>query len=287
MAQGEQLVYDTPAGDWVNLSRQDLEWYPLALMGRDMPPVILHNDPVPSGHGEVLRGVRLGPRDLALVGTLVGESVTQIRARRRALVTGFRPTAGLGTFRVSTPDGVERFIPAVFTDGLPGDDWDRGGVRFQRLALKFYCPHPHWRSNAERVYFYSAGNTSSFFPILPVRLGDSQVFAEKDIHVDGDEATWPVWTVNGPGEDLKVENLTTGKWFTISTTLIAGQYVTVDTTELRKTVRNHAGANLYPVLSGELFPLEPGDNTIRVTLGDTANPGSSVEMSYEPRWLSV
>ena len=62
---------------------------------------------------------------------------------------------------------------------------------------------------------------------------------------------------------LRIDNLTTGKYFIYNAAIAAGHWVAIDTDLL--TVVNDAGANMLANFSGDFFTLAPGNNSIKWT----------------------
>ena len=118
-------------------------------------------------------------------------------------------------------------------------------------------------------------------------LGASDVFAQATITNNGDVDAWPVVTVEGPGTDLEVENLTTGLRWHLTGDVAAGSTLTVDTRPGHKSARLD-GVNVFGRLSDDsvLWPLVPGPN--RVSIGFAGGTAvSSVVFAWRNRWLSA
>lgn len=62
---------------------------------------------------------------------------------------------------------------------------------------------------------------------------------------------------------LRIDNLTTGKYFIYNAAITAGHWIEIDTDLL--TVVDDTGANKIASMSGDFFTLAPGNNTIKWT----------------------
>ena len=118
-------------------------------------------------------------------------------------------------------------------------------------------------------------------------LGSSDVFAAATITNTGDVDAWPIITTVGPGTDLEVENLTTGRSWHLTGSVAAGATLVVDHRPGHKSARLD-GVNVFGRLSdeSELWPLVPGANRIAIGFA-SGTAASSVEFTWRNRWLSA
>lgn len=137
------------------------------------------------------------------------------------------------------------------------------------------------QSPSVRVYTGEAPPT----PFFPVVLSDSTIQGAHVLEVHGDAEVWPTWTINGPGEDLLIQNDVTGERIFISGEF--GEQVTVVTRPQEQDVfsmsSDRGGLWDRVSLDSTLFPLHPGENRIRMSMVN-AKPSSAVTLSYRERY---
>ena len=263
--------------------------------GRFMPPVSFIEDEVPEQPGSRLRVVRIGPREVAVPVWFRGTSASDLRAELRRWLGRLNPSKGTGRLRNTAPDGVVRDLYCVYAGGMElVEDDDTAGVVWQKAMVIFRGHDPYWYDSASTVATYTIGvSPATFFPIFPMRLSSSDVFADATINNTGDVEAWPVVTITGPGSDPVLRNLTTGEVTQFSgLTLAGGEMLTIDTRPNNavfpagKTVKKGDGTNLFPYLTdaSSLWPLAEGSNSVRLELS-SATSSSSVTLSYQRRFL--
>lgn len=258
--------------------------------GRFMPPPRRVDEVVPLQAGGRLRDVRHDVRDVRLKLHLDAASDTALRTSLRALLAALDPVRGDGRLRVTAPGGDQRELYCRYVGGL--EMAEQGGqtatATLQQAPLILRAVDPYWYDTATATATYTTGTPATFFPIFPIRLSSSEVFADATVTNDGDVEAWPTWTITGPGSGLVLRNLTTGKLLSLTQTLAAGDTVTIDTRPGVKTVVLDDGTNLFGNLSAtsSLWALQAGDNSLRVELA-SATADSQVIVSYRRRYLSA
>lgn len=257
--------------------------------GRFAPPSRRQEETLPGQPGGALREVLHDIREFVLPVHIHGSTATELRTTLRDLALAMDPVRGDGAIRVTAPGGDQREITCRVAAGLDLDEvlGDTATPTDQIATVVFRAVDPYWSATSDTVIDYEFESTTvSFFPIFPIRLASSEVFADDTVTVTGDVQSWPVWVITGPGSTINVKNLTTGKATTLSTTALeAGEYVTIDTRPGAKTVTRQDGTSLFSDLSGSLWPLLRGPNAVRVEMGG-AGTGSAVSLRYRPRYLT-
>lgn len=251
-------------------------------------PITLVTDPVANG-GERIRHQRSEPRRLTWPLNIHGENtageVTHERflSRYRTLMRAFTLTKykGAGLLTVDRPSGERRCIEAFYEDGFggePGENWI-----FANPTLTLFCPDGYWRDTEARTVRreHVTGGGSPYLDPFPT-VSESRVLGATAIDYDGEVPSWPSWRFTGPGTKFTARNDTTGRGFTITHTLLAGEQITVEVTPDRAMVRGPAGQNLADKVDfpgAEFWALLPGRNDVTFTI-DNAADGSAVELSY-------
>lgn len=261
--------------------------------GRFMSPIRRQADIVPFQPGTRLRSSVHGESEVSLGVYFPGIDAVALRANVREWVNRFDPTRGPGLLRVTGPAGDIRELSCSYQDGLslvepPGRDRRRNQV----TVLTLVAHDPYWAAPAATVLSWQTGVARSFFPIFPLHLGSSQVFARSLIDPTSDVATFPVWTISGPGRIIALKNLTTGKTLAWSGTLGFGEQLTIDTrpgnqSAAPKSVFLQDATNQYGLLTvRDMWPLIPGSNDVAIEMTG-ATGDSIVTLSYQSRYLSA
>lgn len=266
-------------------------WVEYDVEGVFGPPVAVEEEPVPGQPGTRFRDIRHEPREFVLPLYLYNDAPdpSPLHSQIRALVVAMDSTRGEGQLRVVTPLGDQREIRCRAVAGLDVKQ-SRGegsSPRHQRLAVMFRAFDPYWYATSDVLSpEYITGAQATFFPILPVRLSSSEVFADIQVDNTGDLECWPVWYITGPGTSVTVRNLSTGKYLTTTFVLAVGEIATIDTRPGHKTVVRSDGLNLFGYIVGSLWPLRRGSNALRVEMG-AATAASKVQLSYRFRYLTA
>lgn len=258
--------------------------------GAFMPPVAFVEDLVPNQAGSRLRAVRIRPREVDLPIYCEAADEATLRTTLRSILGWFDPQRGDGTFRVQAPGGDVRQLVCRYAGGLEMvESGQQGGVTWQQFVLILRAVDPYWYApNAISKTYLLATATTSFFPIFPLRLSGSTVFADDSVVNGGDVEAWPVWTVVGPGSSIYLRNLTTGQFINVNTTLATGEILTVDTRPGKKSIKKSDGTNLFGSMSSDsaMWSFARGTTAIRVEMA-SSTVDSSVSYSYFPRYLGV
>lgn len=260
--------------------------------GRFSPPVRFEEELLPGASGGRLWGVHHEPRDFVLPLWIEGSSEADLRTQVRTLVSALNPLRGDGRIVVTTPVGDQREIVCRAASGLEMSErlGDTSGPQVQRAAVVFRAWDPYWRDVSDTVSgpWLVDENPGSFFPIFPIRLAASEIFAAVTVENPGDVEAWPVWTITGPGDDLGLLNLTTDKTLRLEYSIAADEVVTIDTRPDHRTITSNVAGNIYTSLVGAqvLWPLARGSNSIRVELGG-ATEDTVVQMSRRHYYLAV
>lgn len=220
-----------------------------------------------------------------------GDSELQIHQRIESLPRWLNPIKGDSYLKVTRPDGASRRLKCRGTIQVAESQDARFPQQGQMVVATLTCPEPYWEDADAQDATYAIDvspltwfNSPTWFPFY---LSGSTVLDSPIIENDGDIDTYPVWTINGPGSDPVLRNLTTGKLLSLDLDIAAGRQVIIDTSAGVKSITDGLGTNLYGQRVGEssLWPLVPGVQTLQVELNG-ASSASSVELTYRRRWMS-
>ena len=257
--------------------------------GLDMPAYAFSQDESPGIDGYAIRQVRAQGKEIALpIAFWADDSRAAYLARRRSLIRSLNPKRGLGTLTVTQSDGTARTIAACYSAGLEGDEsLDAAGRTWCMGVLTFDCPSPFWLG-AEATTEWRAAVSGTFFPILPLVVGNSQVLGAVTVDNDGDDDAFPVWTITGPATAISLTNVTTGESLVLAHTITVGDTVVIDTRERQQTALLNGVTNLWGDITdaSTMWALQPGTNDLTLTVtGSTSN--TRVRMTYQPRYLAA
>jgi hypothetical protein len=191
-----------------------------------------------------------------------------------------------GYIQIQRPDGSVRQIVVYTTSGLNTPD-TVGIHNYTVYAFTLQTPDPFWQDLVPQSISYGMPNALGIMPLLPVGL-TSQVLGTNTIVNNGLASAWPTWTVVGPGIPT-VRNITTGRQWSLNTSIPVGNVVQVTTKPgTQMAVNTTTSTNIWDqlVLSSlrDLWPLVSGTNQISITMtGSGAN--SSISLTWYNRWL--
>lgn len=252
--------------------------------GRFMPPVSFIEEDVPYQSGSRLRQVKVKAREVDLPIEITGINEIEIRNKLRNFLRIFNPTKGDGILKATTSDGIQRELKCRYSGGL---EISESGMTWERFVLVLKAFDPYWYDTATNVQTFTTGQPATFFPMFPLRLSSSSVFADISIDNTGDVETWPEWIITGPGEYVVLRNLTTGEFTELETSIGIGETITIETKpgKAGKSVRKNDGTNLYGTQTegSSLWALLDGKNNIRIEMANTTAE-SSVQLSYRNRY---
>jgi len=236
--------------------------------------------------GTELTELTADARPVALDLKVEADNVLELRARVHALVRALRPKAGAGVLTVTDEAGVALSIGLRYTGGLEGADELRNDGAWRGLP-PFAADDPWWYGNEEAIPALLPPSRG-FFPVFPLRFPGSTIDVRGDVVNAGDGDSSPVWTVQGPGVGPRFTNYTTGRAIALSSTLAAGQSLTVDTRPGHQAVTRSDGTNLFGDLATApaMWQLAPGVNDVGVTMTG-ATGASAVLGTSRPRYSGL
>ncbi|MEU8623326.1 phage tail family protein [Streptomyces sp. NPDC048669] len=285
-----QVSFTDPAGMTTMLTDWERGWVVQpGAKGLDMPSYAIAQDESPGIDGYEVRQVRAQGKTITLpIAFWANDSRAAYKARRRAFIRSLNPKRGQGTLTLTEPDGAVRSIGVRYTDGMEGDEsLDAAGARWCITALVFAVPSPYWVGGEVTQEWRNAAS-GPFLPLLPLKVGDSQVLGAVTVDNDGDDDAFPVWTIKGPATSATLTNQTTGQTLVLNRTLASTDTVVIDTRERRQTALLNGVTNLWPDLStaSTLWPLELDTNNLTLSVAGSTTE-TSVRMTYQPRYLAA
>lgn len=249
--------------------------------GRYMPPIEYQEEEIPYQPGSQVKQVRVKARTIDFPIEINGITQMDVRNKLRELLRWFNPLKGDGRIKSISPDGSQREINCRYLSGL---EIKESGQRWERFVLVLKAFDPYWYDINTMVHTFKINESlDSFFPVPPLRLASSTVFADITIDNTGDVETWPEWIITGPGENILLRNITTGEFTELVTSIGEGETITINTKPLKRNkIRKNDGTNLFHTQtdSSSLWSLKDGLNSIRIEMTN-ATVASSVQLSYK------
>ncbi len=280
-------------GNEFNLTNSESYEILNGVKGFHMPPIEITEEEVPFQPGSRPRNTKVKARTVDIPLKISGTNEIEFLQAMRNLLRIFNPLKGDGKFRVTSIDDSVRELKCRYLLGFEmEEDANTRGLTWQKAVGVFKAFDPFWYDTATITQTFKLNeNPALFFPILPLRLASSTVFADITITNDGDVETWPEWIIRGPGENIQLRNLTTGEVIYLDdpdAKLQAGETITINTSPIppnEKTVLKSDGTNLFYTLSDDssLWALQDGTNSIQIQMAN-ATADSIIQISYRNRY---
>lgn len=271
--------------------------------GRFMPPTELDAVRVFGEDGERRRRQHFVAREIVLPLGIRVEGCPPSQALRvalRRLGCHLNTLRRPGILRCQV-DGLEaREIEASYVSGY---ELVEQSSRVALPVLVMRAHEPYWRAPADTVLTFATGIGLPFFLLSPddptftfgnpmpaFTLSVDTIVGAQTIVVPCNAEVWPVWTLTGPAENVRFENLTSGLEVSLpGLTVDAGETLIVDTRPGAKTVTDGHGTNRFAALdpASTLFPLEPGTNQLLLVVDNFAQGQTALTLSYRRRYLTA
>jgi hypothetical protein len=287
------ITYIDPTGRRWPMTDVTADWYTLAegVSGMGAAEYALVSDPHPRG-GARLRHSQVQPRTIVWPVLVKGADHMVFTKTWRALAQAFTRTireGRPGTLEVARPDGTARRIPVFYERGWDGQGRTATGITWDSAVVTLWCEDPYWVDVQAQTVHRETGALADYQVPFPT-VSSSQVLGATTVTNPGDIEVWPTWRVSGPASSVTMTREDTNESFTVDleeTThgpLLAGESMTISTD--LPSIRANNGDNLSGGLSWPdtvLWSLPPGETPV-VFQVDGSGPGSSVDLTYYPRY---
>ena len=254
-------------------------------------PVTLQTSKSAYQDGVTLVDQLLEPRHLSLEVVLYGPSKQHVYDKRRFIQNIFNPKLGLGKLEWIQPNG-DVYAINVIPEGSPSFPAGEGKSNSHQIAMiNLMAPDPAWLDTSDNELLVSSVIGKFTFPIsFPTQMG--ALDNERIITNRGDMPT-PVRIIfNGPAENPKIANETTGDFVKVARTLLDDEQLIVDTTFGAKRVtfidKDGVETNAFGFidLESQFWWLEVGDNKIVYT-SDSGGSAATVHLFFKQRYVGV
>lgn len=269
--------------------------YLLSQDGVGLPYPARISEKGPQQDGDSDRGFLYDPRFVSFVFRL---DPPNIWTKRDALLGYFKPRKTAFQLCWTRDDGGVRQLDChALPPSLATDTRARYLLRVP-MQVKANDPIFYDPTTVSVVLGLAAGGDEMEVPLeIPWKVGASVILGSFVVNYPGTYKTFPVIVIHGPIEDCVLTNSATGEKLDFTgTTIIAGDYYTIDLRYARKTVTSAAGVNKIADLTSdsdlatwhiEAAPDAPGGvNPIAMT-GLGASAGTQVTMQYHTRYVSL
>ena len=236
-----------------------------------------------AGDGGVWRHTKRQARSLDLPITVFGIDRADVETKLRRLGKILQDGSGAPKFRATYHNGSSLYLNVHYVGG--GEtvfDNSQSGLTWASWALMLRAPNPFWQSGVVESVTIGSGNTGrGLLPELTkMKLTSSSTLGVVTVVNPGDVATYPVWEITGPVQNLAISNGTQSFGFPV---VYSGEVIMVNTET--GLVTDALGTNIYSRLAPapKLFLLPPGTTGISVT-GDDVDLDFNVRLTYSPRY---
>ncbi|PSL41700.1 tail protein [Salsuginibacillus halophilus] len=277
------ITYTNANGESITMNR-DSTFRVVEFNGRGGADADVQMQKPPFFDGGQLVDVAFEERELELE---VEIKSTDTAEHRRKLARVFNPKLKAGTLSYETSDG-EWLIDCVAT-GVPQFPSKESSTGHQRCTVDLIAPNPYWRTPEIET-------SPTFEPLFKFPFeGSFEMGIQRDARIidnDGDAPCPLQIEFNGPAENPRIENVTTGEYIKVKQTLQSSEVLKIDTTPGDKSVvieeSDGTQRNVFNWidLQSTFFQLEVGENEIEYTADDDIQ-GAIVDMYYNKRYVGV
>lgn len=260
-------------------------WLKPNIQGLEMPAIRLPIVERPNFDGASVPNQLYGGRAITLEGKVVGSTVAEYRSRREALISAvkiYRPAGVLTpiTFKFKTMTDLELQVevfsrkPTIPDKFLTSADYS---LELFAQDYRIFSQELH----QIRLNIFEGGGMSIPMAIpMDMSVGGS---VETSVNNAGNIPSRPYIVIYGSIEDPTISNQTTDESFSIDYTLTTSdERIEIDMetrTVLYYSSPTATGLNIRQYFTGDWFELEPGNNTVKLTVAEVTDTGYA-----EVRW---
>ena len=294
-ARNEVIVLDKT--EW----EQKLLWSIYGREGFEAPQLRYKEVQYANGDTEIL-SIQVEPREVTLY-FVVRSGTPHLReqleeVKKQLIQTGLKKEKW-GDLMVRRSDGRELHLNCVYTEGL--DEFIRKYPHINKFSLKFRAEDPFFYDGFEQSYTIQQDDRAGYLFMDPELFMDESLFMMSasgsngsDLYINGD-LVYPKITINGPAENISLQNKTTGKKIILSSDIVLDMNEKIEITTkqrqrtIKKTDKYGVVTNLVPKLSADSslnWWLCRGSNEIDFNNSATT-PESYLRFTYKEGFLSA
>lgn len=288
------------------------------------PPAVTSTEAV-GLPGSRFRQARWLARPVRIPVRILATSAVEVERAINKLARMVDPTIGDVTIKVTRPDSKTRRLTARYTGGLEGGIIeDHEITRSNEFDLLFTAHDPFWRDDIEvereiitivsplldtdfddadigfddplafNGQTYGTGAlafddaTTGFDDAFTGFSGDASAVTTLAFTIGGDVTSWPRWTIDGPADNISLINSTTGRRFSLTTSLSGGDQVIIETKPGQRRVWLNGSEIWDDITAGSSFwGIEPVNQQIISVAADNMVDGTSlVRLKWRERFLT-
>jgi len=224
-------------------------------------------------------------RNIAFNGTVQGDDAEDFFNQITLLTESFAISDEDLYLTIRLWDNTEKSIKAKVTL-TPQIIHVVGRVNYATFRVELQCPEIYF-SDEEATIYTTGVSTSSGYPVasnVPTPVG---VLSGGQVTVvnSGSVPTTALIHIDGLVTNATILNSTTGKSFTINTTITAGNRVTLYQDNTGLYVLNGT-ANYYQYFVGEFFDFRVGSNEIRFS-ASSSDSNALLTIEFKNKYLSI
>lgn len=288
----QKIVFTNANGQSITLESAK-PYLLLSITGTGAAETDVQMQKAPFQDGQTYIDTLLEPRIISIEVAILASTQEELHQKRREIAQVFNPKLGPGTLRYEYDGGVKEIeavsdLAPVFPSGSGNQ-----AQGFQKALISLVCPSPFWLDVYEESQEMSAWLGGLEFPL---EFDPDMSFEEAGDTVTvtnaGDVETPVTIEFNGPAENPRVDNLTTGEYVRVNRTLLAGEKLIIKTAFGQKSVTlvdsggNESNAMHYIDLNSTFWQLQPGENTISYT-ADSGAEEATVLVTWKNRYVGV
>ena len=274
---GTPTVFSATATDYVLLKRYE---------GFSFTPATHRTTRSPYQNGATIQNTDGDPREISFEIMVKADTLSAMETLIENLSDQFNPLGDEGILVYEKANGDTRRI--YCKSNMPSIDMNVRNATSQKVLIKLIAYDPFWYSSSSNIAYVAPPGTEMFpFPSVtswPWEFG--AIPASPTVINAGTMDAACNFVFTGPIENPSLNNITTGKIFSITKDMAAGDTFTVNTDigEQSAYYTPSGGATVngmqYVDVTASFWQLVPGNNVITLTSDSATSPaGCSVEWS--------
>lgn len=156
-----------------------------------------------------------------------------------------------------------------------------------RFSAPLYAGDPRAYSTAARTgsaAFPSSSGGLTWPATWPATWAATVVDGTMSLQNVGTHTSWPKYRIDGPVVNPRIVNAVTGEQMLLTMTLLAGEWVTINTATHQVLANDDPAASRRDKFSGTWFGLASGTTGVRFA-GASAGAGAALSVTYNDIWI--
>ncbi len=245
-------------------------------------PIRISQNELTGNDGSAVYKSLYGARTLVFEGIIKAENETEYFENRRQLLSAFSRDGLEHTLTLTLWNGKTYTIDAIVVTTPQIADFHYN-VTYNRFRIELICPDPYFRDGTSEEFTATINPGGIGAPVpAPILLpfSDNKAGSTIVINNEGDGDSFPTFRLDGQISGALVTNITTGQSFGIITNITDGRFVLVYRDRGDDYVLLDGTTSYYQFFTGAVFPIIPGNNTIRLT-ATSAGVNALLTINYQ------